>query len=74
VILSVGVVDLPWAHVAGIPVEETLATFGPALLLVVGAALGTVRARWRRMRPFRWRGRRSSPARPATRDGMTSRV
>jgi hypothetical protein len=33
------------AHVGGIPVEETIGAFGPALLLVLGAASATLRAR-----------------------------
>jgi hypothetical protein len=48
----------PLAHVAGLPVEETLGAFGPALLLVAGAVssrLSTgvrhVRGRQRRRRP-----------------------
>jgi hypothetical protein len=38
------------AHVGGIPVEETLGMYGPALLLVLGAASASVRARLRRLR------------------------
>jgi hypothetical protein len=38
------------AHVGGIPVEETLGMYGPALLLVVGAASASVGARLRRLR------------------------
>jgi hypothetical protein len=41
---------LPLAHVAGIPIEETLASFTPALLLAFGAASATLRARIRRAR------------------------
>ena len=29
---------IPLAHVGGIPIEETVALYGPALLLVAGAA------------------------------------
>jgi hypothetical protein len=32
------VIGIPVAHVGGIPIEETLASLGPALLLVAGAA------------------------------------
>jgi hypothetical protein len=37
-------------HVAGIPIEETLGTIGPALLVVVAITLTTLRVRIRRMR------------------------
>jgi hypothetical protein len=43
-------VNLPCGHISGIPIEEALGSFGPALLLVVGAALATLRARLRRVR------------------------
>jgi hypothetical protein len=39
-----------FAHLAGMPVEETLAGLGPALLVACGAAAAAVRARWRRLR------------------------
>jgi hypothetical protein len=42
--------SLPLAHVAGLPVEETLGSFTPALLLAFGAASATLRARLRRAR------------------------
>jgi hypothetical protein len=38
---------LPLAHVSGIPIEETLGSFTPALLLAFGAASTTLRARLR---------------------------
>jgi hypothetical protein len=38
------------AHLGGIPVEETLGMYGPALLLVLGAASARVGARLRRLR------------------------
>ena len=44
------VVDLPGGHIAGIPVEETLVSLGPVLLLTAGVALTMVRARVRRVR------------------------
>jgi hypothetical protein len=34
---------IPVAHVAGIPIEETLASFGPALLLIAGVASARLR-------------------------------
>ena len=42
--------SLPLAHVAGIPIEETLASFTPVLVLMFGAASATIRARLRRAR------------------------
>jgi hypothetical protein len=44
----------PLAHVGGIPIEETVAMYGPALLLAAGAATARLRGRWhwrRRARP-----------------------
>jgi len=38
---------IPLAHIAGMPVEETIASLGPALLLTFGAASATLRARLR---------------------------
>jgi hypothetical protein len=39
--------SLPLAHIGGIPIEETLASIIPALLLTFGAASATLRARLR---------------------------
>ena len=39
------------AHVAGLPLEETLATGGPALLTALGALAAQLRARRTRRRP-----------------------
>jgi hypothetical protein len=36
------------AHIAGIPVEETLAATGPALLTALAAAIAQLRARLHR--------------------------
>jgi hypothetical protein len=41
---------IPFAHIAGMPVEETIASLGPALVLMFGAASATLRARLRRPR------------------------
>ena len=41
---------IPLAHIAGMPVEETIASLGPALLLTLGAASATLRARVRQAR------------------------
>jgi hypothetical protein len=38
------------AHVGGIPIEETLASFGPALLVGFGVAWAKLRARFRPVR------------------------
>ena len=43
-------ISVPLAHVAGIPIEETLGALGPALLVAVGAAWTNLRARLRRAR------------------------
>jgi 56kDa selenium binding protein (SBP56) len=43
-------VSLPVAHLGGLPIEETLASFGPALLVTVGAVAARVRARCVRTR------------------------
>ena len=34
---------IPLAHIAGMPVEETIASIGPALLLTFGAASAMLR-------------------------------
>jgi hypothetical protein len=47
--------SLPFAHVAGIPIEEALGALGPVFLVVAGAILAGVRARFRR------RGRADQP-------------
>jgi hypothetical protein len=41
---------VPVAHIAGVPVEETLGMFGPAAAAILGAAGATLRSRWRRLR------------------------
>jgi hypothetical protein len=43
-------ISAPFAHVAGIPIEETLGTFGPALLLAAGLASAWLGARIRHLR------------------------
>jgi uncharacterized membrane protein len=40
----------PLAHVAGIPIEETLGAFGPALLVGLGVAWANLRSRLGRVR------------------------
>jgi hypothetical protein len=39
---------IPLAHIFGIPVEETLGSYGPALLVTVGTAVATLHARMSR--------------------------
>jgi hypothetical protein len=39
------VIGVPFAHVGGIPIEETLAAGGPALLTAFGVAVARLRAR-----------------------------
>jgi hypothetical protein len=41
---------ISFAHIAGMPVEETIASLGPALLVTFGVASATFRARLRRAR------------------------
>jgi hypothetical protein len=41
--------SLPLAHISGIPVEEAVGALGPALLVAVGAASATLRARGGRL-------------------------
>jgi hypothetical protein len=41
---------LPFAHISGIPIEETLGSYGPALLVVVGAASARLSIRFRHLR------------------------
>jgi hypothetical protein len=44
------VISPPFAHVGGIPIEETLGSFGPPLLVGLGVAWAKLRARLRRVR------------------------
>lgn len=41
---------IPLAHIAGIPVEETLLSFGPVGAVAAGAVVASARARARRLR------------------------
>jgi hypothetical protein len=38
------------AHIAGLPVEETMASFAPVVAVAGGCCVATLRARLRRMR------------------------
>jgi hypothetical protein len=52
------------AHVGGLPIEETLGMYGPALLLAAGAASASLKAHLRRFGRGRGGDRRlRSPAR-----------
>jgi hypothetical protein len=51
---------MTFAHIGGIPLEETLALYGPALALIAGAASASLGARLRRI------GRRPSAREQAT--------
>jgi hypothetical protein len=53
----------PVAHVAGMPVEETVGMYGPVLVLVAGAASAKVAIRFRNLRTRRVeaRARKLSP-------------
>ena len=53
-------IGAPFAHVGGIPIEETVGSLGPVLLVGFGVAWAQVRARLRR--------RALAPARHAARD------
>jgi len=56
-------ISAPFAHIGGVPVEETLGAFGPALLVAFGVAWTQLRAL---LRPVR--SRASAPCkRPARR-------
>jgi hypothetical protein len=55
-------IDVPVAHVGGIPIEETLGSLGPALLVGFGVAWANLRARLRRVR-----SRASAPRKKAAR-------
>jgi hypothetical protein len=57
-------ISAPFAHIAGIPIEETLGSLGPALLVAFGVAWAQLRAR---LRPVRSRASapRKKPARSA---------
>ncbi len=51
---------IPLAHIAGIPVEETLRGLGPVGAVAAGAVLASARVRARRLRRA---GRRRAPSR-----------
>jgi hypothetical protein len=68
-------IAVPLAHVGGVPLEETIGSFGPVLLVGVGVAWARLRARLRRpsapqrarigcaTRPRRFRARHDEMAR-----------
>jgi len=46
----IGRMTLVIAHIGGIPIEETVAGFGPVVAVAGGCCVATLRARWRRVR------------------------
>jgi hypothetical protein len=56
-------IGAPLAHVAGLPIEETLGAFGPPLLVVAGAVSSRLSTRVRHVRG-RQRRRRPDKRRP----------
>jgi hypothetical protein len=60
------VIGAPVAHIGGLPLEETLGSFGPALLLALGVAWTQLRARLRRVRS---RATEHTPVRDGSRAG-----
>jgi hypothetical protein len=56
---------LPLAHVGGIPIEETLASLGPVLLVAFGVAAANLRASLRRVRS------RATAHAPSRKNGAT---
>ena len=52
-------INAPFAHVGGIPIEETIGSFGPALLVGFGVAWSKLRTR---LRPMRSRAALTPPA------------
>jgi hypothetical protein len=62
---------MPLAHIAGVPVEESLLALAPLGAAGLGAIVATASHRARRWRPHRRRrppATRGSAARPAPRD------
>jgi hypothetical protein len=58
-------ISAPFAHIGAIPIEETLGSLGPALLVAFGVAWAQLRAR---LRPVRSRAtERTARARPGPR-------
>jgi hypothetical protein len=55
-------ISAPFAHIGGLPIEETLGSLGPALLVGFGVAWANLRAR---LRPVR--SRASGPRKKAAR-------
>jgi hypothetical protein len=62
----------PFAHIGGVPIEETLGSLGPALLIVFGVAWTQLRARLRAVRS-RASGPGETPARKRTKAGPLAR-
>ena len=58
-------IGAPFAHVGGVPIEETLGSLGPALLVVFGVASASLRASLRRVRS------RATAHAPSRKEGAT---
>jgi hypothetical protein len=58
-------IGVPFAHVGGIPIEETLGSFGPALLVGIAVTWAKLRARLRRLRSRARAHTTTSPAPPS---------
>jgi hypothetical protein len=58
------VTGAPFAHVGGLPIEETLASLGPALLVGFGALWAKLRARRVRFRAGARHRRKTSAQAP----------
>jgi hypothetical protein len=59
-------ISAPFAHIGAIPIEETLGSFGPALLVAFGVAWAQLRARLQRTET-RYRPRTARAARAGRR-------
>jgi hypothetical protein len=64
---------LPLAHIGGIPIEETLGSYGPVLLLAAGVATAWLSARMRHLRA-RKRRRAEGKRRPSQVKGAGDRA
>jgi hypothetical protein len=66
-------IDVPLAHVGGIPIEETIGSFGPALVVGVGVTWAKLRDRLRHP-PALKRPRARSGTRPRRVQGRHDEV
>jgi hypothetical protein len=66
-------IDLPLAHVGGIPIEETIGSFGPALVVGIGVAWAKLRDRLRHPPALKRPGPEAGPGRAAGSKADTTR-